>query len=117
MRDVVERFRAARGYDGCVVVHRDGHLVAASWKHAKSDALAAFAPQMYKKVGRYVRQLDMGGIGSISFFIEDQPFTLVRSGEILFVAIHTPRRFSRKHVQIAQAVGAELGQRLKRIGR
>ena len=95
-----------------MLAHTDGYVLAESWLSDKGEAFGAFAPQMYKKVAAYVKQLDLGGLGSITFFLEEQPFTLVRSGEIFLIAVHTPNRFSRKHVLIAQAVGAELGRRL-----
>ncbi|MBN1268015.1 MAG: helix-hairpin-helix domain-containing protein [Kiritimatiellae bacterium] len=114
VRQVATRFKELEGFEGCVLAHEDGYVLAESWETAKSEAFGAFAPQMYKKMGQYLRRLDLGGIGSITFFLEDRPFTLVRSGEIFLVAVHAPSRFSRKHVHIVQAVGAELGRRLMR---
>ncbi len=114
VRGVAARFAELEGFDGCILAHGDGYLLEGQWASDKSEALGAFAPQMYKKVGPYLKELDLGGIGSITFFLEDIPFTLVRSGDIYLIAVHTPSRFSRKHVQIAQAVGAEMGRRLSR---
>jgi enoyl-CoA hydratase/carnithine racemase len=115
VKEVAARFKELHGFDGCILGHNDGYILASSWDSPKTEAFGAFAPQMYKKVAGYLRQLDLGGIGSITFFLEHQPFTLVHSGEIFVVAIHEPKRFSRKHVHLAQAVGAELGRRLSRV--
>ena len=104
--------RRSAGFEGCMLAHTDGYVMAESWVSDKSEAFGAFAPQMYKKIATYVQELDLGGLGSITFFLEEQPFTLVRSGEIFLIAVHTPNRYSRKHVLIAQAVGSELGRRL-----
>lgn len=114
VRQVAARFKELEGFEGCVLAHEDGYLLAASWDPAKSEAFGAFAPQMYKKMGQYLRRLDLGGVGSITFFLEDRPFTLVRSGEVFLIAVHAPSRFSRKQVHIVQAIGAELGRRLMR---
>lgn len=114
VREVAARFAQISGFEGCLLCHEDGYVLASSWEHSRKDAFGAFAPQMYKKVSKYVRQLDLGGLGSMTFYLEMQPFTLVHSGEIYLVAVHESAHFSRKQVHLAQAVGAELGRRLGR---
>ncbi len=115
VRGVAARFATIESFEGCVVAHREGYLVTSSWEDDHSEALGAFAPQIYKKIAWYIKQLDMGGLESLTVFIEGRPLTLVRSGDIFLVAIHNPRRFSRRDVRLVQAIGAELGRRLAAI--
>lgn len=114
VREVAANFKELDGFEGCVLAHADGYVMASTWAHAKDEAFGAFAPQMHKKMGWYLKQLDLGGVGSITFFMEDRPFTLVRSGDVFLIAIHEAERFSRKQIHIVQAVASELGRRLSR---
>lgn len=117
IRAVANRVAQIKGYEGCVIAYRDGYVLATSWDHKMNETLGAFAPQMFKKVVAYIKRLKLGGMDAFTFFFEDHPVTLVNSGDIFLAAIHTPGRFSRRHVQIARTLTAELARRLKRFGK
>lgn len=115
IRSVASHIAETRGFEGCVIAHSEGYVLASSWSHDKNEALGAFAPQMFKKVAQYIRRLEMGGMDAFTFFFETYPITLVNSGDLFIAAIHSPNRFSRRHVQIARALTAELDRRLHRL--
>lgn len=115
IKGVANRVAETKGFDGCVIAHSDGYVLASTWQHEKNDALGAFAPQMFKKVVQYIRRLEMGDMDAFTFFFEAYPVTLVNSGPIYLAAIHTQNRFSRRHVQIARALTVELDHRLMRM--
>ena len=110
VRGVAQRFKELDGFNGCIIIDQDGLVLAGTWEHPSSDALAAFAPQMFKKLSRYVKQLKMGNIKTLTFFADDSPVTLVTSGAILFVALHKTTRFSKRQVELVQALATELGR-------
>ena len=114
VRGVAQRFRELEGFTGCIMIDQDGLILASTWDHPSSEALGAFAPQMFKKLSRYVKQLKLGNIKTLTFFADDQPITLVTSGAILFVAVHKPTRFSKRQVELIQALATELGRKLQR---
>lgn len=114
VRGIAQRFKELEGFHGCIMIDQDGLVLSATWEHPSSDALGAFAPQMFKKLSRYVKQLKLGSIKTLTFFADDQPITLVTSGAILFVAVHKPTRFSKRQVELVQALATELGRKLQR---
>jgi len=114
VRDVAERFGELSGFEGCIVAHQDGYVLATSWGHQSKEALGAFAPQIFKKVAKYIKQLNMGKLDCMTVLLDQQPITFVPSEEIYFVAVHTLGGISRKHVRLAHGVGCRLGRLLKR---
>ena len=114
VRQVAARFSAGSDFIGCMIVHEDGLVLAQSWDHPAADALGAFAPQMFKKIHRYVKPLKLGEMNSLCFFVGHQPITVVRSGSIYFAALHKADRLTKKQVSLAQAVAMELGRHFGR---
>ncbi|MFH0907261.1 MAG: helix-hairpin-helix domain-containing protein [bacterium] len=112
VRAVAARFKELKAYIGCVIILEDGYVLASNWENVSSDALAAFAPQMFKKIGKYVNHLKLGSIRCLTFFTEEQPITIVRSGKIFFAAVHVQNNFGRKQVEVVQALAEELGGRM-----
>lgn len=115
IKRVSQRVAETKGFEGCVIAHDEGHVLASSWDHEKNEALGAFAPQMFKKVVQYISRLELGEMDAFTFFFEDFPITLVRHGDIFLAAVHSPNRYSRRHVQIARTLTAELSRRLQRL--
>jgi competence ComEA-like helix-hairpin-helix protein len=112
VRQVALRFGQLPGFVGCLIAHEDGLLLAGSWDNNASDALGAFAPQMFKKVERYARRLKAGRVKSITLCLDDQSITLSQSGAIILVGLHEANRLTRKQVETVEAVAFELGRRL-----
>jgi competence ComEA-like helix-hairpin-helix protein len=109
--DVAAKFKAIPGFEGCVILHRDGHLLAASWQIESPERLQAMAPQMMKKVKHYMRHIMQGELCSVTVLLEGFSFTFVESEDICFVAVHNPKGFSRRHMQIVNGLGMALGRR------
>ncbi|HDL77903.1 MAG TPA: hypothetical protein ENG36_03985 [Lentisphaerae bacterium] len=113
VRRVAQRLAEIPGVEACVIAHREGYRVVAAGVAGNSDRLAAFAPQIYKKLAWYARQLDMGGLQSITLLIESQPITITRGGELFLVLLHRQGNLRQKHVFLLHAVAAELSRRLQ----
>lgn len=114
VRQVAARFSELTDFSGCMLIHEDGLVLAQSWNHPSAEALGAFAPQMFKKIHRYVKPLKLGEMNSLCFFVGHQPITVVRSGTIYFAALHKPDKLTKKQVSLAQALAMELGRRFAR---
>ena len=111
VRQVAARFSEITDFSGCMLIHEDGLVLAQSWNHPAAEALGAFAPQMFKKIHRYVKPLKLGEMNSLCFFVGHQPITVVRSGTVYFAALHKPDKLTKKQVSLAQALAMELGRR------
>jgi len=113
VRTVAHNLAQLPGIEGCVIAHREGYRVTTTAASADSDKLAAFAPQIYKKLAWYIRQLDIGGLQSVTLLVESRPITIVRGGELYLVLLHCTGQLKRKQIYLAHAVAAELSRRLQ----
>ncbi|HIE10427.1 MAG TPA: hypothetical protein EYP62_02325 [Kiritimatiellae bacterium] len=116
VRSVADRLAELPGIEACVLAHREGYRVVATATSADGDKLAAFAPQIYKKLAWYIRQLDIGGLQSITLVVESRPITIVRGGELYLVLLHRTAQINRKQIYLAHALAAELSRRLQGSG-
>lgn len=111
LKDVAGKFKAIAGFEGCMILHRDGDLLATSWQVQSPDRLQAMAPQILKKVKHYMRHIAQGETYSVTVFLEGVSFTFVESEDICFVAVQNPKGLSRRHIQIVNGLGVALGRR------
>ena len=111
LKDVAAKFKTIPGFEGCMILHRDGDLLASSWQVDMPDRLQAMAPQILKKVKYYMRHIAQGETYSVTVFLEGVSFTFVESEDICFVAVQNPRGLSRRHIQIVNGLGIALGRR------
>lgn len=111
LNSVTERFRALANFEGCVILHSDGHLLASSWNPKFSQALEAMGPQIIKRVGQYMKSVCAGDTMSVTVFMEDRVVAFGQEGDIIFVGIRSPRAFNRRHLQIVHGMAMALGRR------
>ncbi len=111
LKDVAAKFKAIPGFEGCMILHRDGDLLATSWQVDSPERLQAMAPQILKKVKHYMRHIAQGETYSVTVFQEGVSFTFVESEDICFVAVQNPKGLSRRHIQIVNGLGVALGRR------
>ncbi len=111
LKDVVSKFRTIPGFEGCAILHRDGHLLAASWEFEAPDRVQAMAPQILKRVKHYMRNVSPGEVYSVTVFMEGFSLSFVESEDICFVAVHNSKGLSHRHIQIVNGLGVALGRR------
>lgn len=108
---VAQRFKALSGFDACVMVHADGHLLATSWDEGPSQALEAMAPQIVKRVAQYMNKVCPEPMLSVTVFLQDRVAILAQHEDIIFVGIRSPRALNRRHLQVVQGMAMALGKR------
>ncbi|MFH0880020.1 MAG: hypothetical protein V2A34_09940, partial [Lentisphaerota bacterium] len=86
--------------------------LATSWDRQASESLEVMAPQIVKRVAQYMKHVCESEAMSVNVVMEGRSMTFVQCKDVCFVAIHTSRGFSKRHLQIVQGVGTVLGQRL-----
>lgn len=111
LNSVAMRFQALTGFEGCVILHRDGHLLATSWNPKSSQALEAMGPQIVKRTAQYMKSVCPGETMSVTVFLENRVVAFAQQGDIIFVGIRSPRAFNRRHLQIVHGMAMALGKR------
>jgi len=111
LKEVAGRFKELPGIEGCAILHRDGHLLATSWEAKPSEALQAMAPQIFKRVAYYMRHISPEETMGVTVSLPDRALTFAQSQDICFIAIHSPKGITRRHMQIVQGVCLALGHR------
>ncbi|MEM7391258.1 MAG: helix-hairpin-helix domain-containing protein, partial [Verrucomicrobiota bacterium] len=105
---LAERVGKLKTFDGCLVAHVDGYVLATSWDHPSNEGLAALSPQIFKKVEGYLQTLQLGNVDTFTFYMQKIPVTLANSLDIYVAAIHTPKSFNQKHVSFVRALAKEV---------
>lgn len=108
---VAQRFNVISGFDACVVLHRDGHLLASSWDDKPSQAMEAMGPQIIKRVEQYIKNVCPEDMLSVTVFLHERVLILSQHEDIIFVGIRSPRALNRRHLQIVQGMAMALGKR------
>lgn len=115
LKEVAGRFKELPGIEGCAILHRDGHLLATSWEAKPSEALQAMAPQIFKRVAYYMRHISPEEIMGVTVSLPDRALTFAQGQDICFIAIHSPKGITRRHMQIVQGVCLALGHRFSGV--
>ena len=89
--DIVQNTCRIRGVSGAVIAMQDGLLVAAQvaspWK---SEATAAFLPQIYSRLNQYLKELSVGEMSSVTLNTENGTLFVFNAGIIYFAVISKP---------------------------
>jgi predicted regulator of Ras-like GTPase activity (Roadblock/LC7/MglB family) len=59
------------------------------------NTISVFAPQLFKKMGRYTRELRVGQVQRMTIFTDQRPISIFQAGDVFLVIIHDTRRFSK----------------------
>ena len=72
--------------------------------------LNVFAPQLFKKVGRYARELKVGSIRRFTIFTDTQPISIFRAGDVYLIVIHDAFRFSKALLRRCERISQEIAR-------
>ncbi len=108
---VAQRFNELSGFDACVILHRDGHLLATSWSESASQSMEAMGPQIIKRVSQYIKNVCPEEMLSATIFLIEQVIILSQHEDIIFVGVRSPRALNRRHLQVVHGMAMALGKR------
>lgn len=109
LQEIVRRTSALPGITGCILAMSDGLLLTGQLpEQFDQNAISVFAPQLFKKVGRYARELRVGQIRRLTIFTDQQPVSIFQAGEIFLVIIHDTRHFSKALLRRCERISQEI---------
>ncbi len=109
---VVERFKSVPGFEACAIIHREGDLLATSWKGRAGDMLEVIAPQVLKRVSSYMEHLEEGPMTSVTVSVGERLLTFAQGGDLCVVGVHEPGTISAPSIECVHRVAEELGRRV-----
>ena len=72
--------------------------------------LSQLPSQLFKKIGRYMRELRVGQIRRFTIFTDQQPLSIFRAGEVYLIVIHDTRHFSKALLRRCERISQEIAR-------
>jgi competence ComEA-like helix-hairpin-helix protein len=111
LQEIVKLTGALPGVDGCLLAMADGVFLTGNLpQHLEQNTVSAFAPQLFKKVGRYTRELRVGQVQRMTIFTDQQPMSIFEAGDVYLIIVHDKRRFSKALLRQLERVSQEIAR-------
>jgi competence protein ComEA len=97
------------GVDGCIVALEDGLFVTGQLPPPlDKNTVSAFGPQLFKRMGRYVRELNIGQMHRLTLFTDQRPVSVFHEGEVYLIVVHPAKRYSKALLRKCERVTREI---------
>ena len=97
------------GVDGCIVALEDGLFVTGQLPPPlDKNTVSAFGPQLFKRIGRYVRELNIGQMQRLTLFTDQRPMSVFHAGDVYLIVVHPPKRYSKALLRRCERVSQEI---------
>jgi competence ComEA-like helix-hairpin-helix protein len=111
LQEIVRLTSQLKGVAGCILAMSDGVFLTGQLPpHLDQETISVFAPQLFKKVGRYMKELRVGQVTRLSVFTDQQPLSIFHAGEIFLVVIHDPSHFSKALLRRCERISQEIAR-------
>jgi competence protein ComEA len=111
LQEIVRLTSQLKGVSGCILAMSDGVFLTGQLPpHLDQETISVFAPQLFKKVGRYMKELRVGQITRLSVFTDQQPLSIFHAGDIFLVVIHDPSHFSKALLRRCERISQEIAR-------
>ena len=111
LQEVVRLTSQLKGVAGCILAMSDGVFLTGQLPpHLDQETISVFAPQLFRKVGRYMKELRAGQVTRLSVFTDQQPISIFRAHDIFLIVIHDNRHFSKALLRRCERISQELAR-------
>ncbi|HUJ10901.1 MAG TPA: helix-hairpin-helix domain-containing protein [Verrucomicrobiae bacterium] len=111
LQEIVRLTSQLKGVAGCILAMSDGVFLTGQLpSHLDQETISVFAPQLFKKVGRYMKELRVGQVTRLSVFTDQQPLSIFHAGDIFLVVIHDPSHFSKALLRRCERISEEIAR-------
>jgi competence ComEA-like helix-hairpin-helix protein len=111
LQEIVKLTGKLPGVEGCLLAMADGVLLTGDLPpHLEQNTVSAFAPQLFRKVGRYTRELKVGQVQRMTIFTDQQPMSIFEAGDVYLIIVHDKRRFSKALLRQLERVSQEIAR-------
>lgn len=111
LQEIVRLTSQLKGVAGCILAMSDGVFLTGELpSHLDRETISVFAPQLFRKVGRYMKELRAGQVTRLSVFTDQQPISILRAGDIFLIVLHDNRHFSKALLRRCERISQELAR-------
>ena len=111
LQEIVRLTSQLKGVAGCILAMSDGVFLTGELPaHLDRETISVFAPQLFRKVGRYMKELRAGEVTRLSVFTDQQPISILRAGDIFLIVLHDNRHFSKALLRRCERISQELSR-------
>ena len=111
LQEIVRFTSQIKGVSGCILAMSDGVLLTGQLPpHLDQETISVFAPQLFKRVARYTKELRVGQVTRLSVFTDQQPLSIFHAGDTFLVVVHDPRHFSKALLRRCERIGQEIAR-------
>ncbi|MEI6084980.1 MAG: helix-hairpin-helix domain-containing protein [Verrucomicrobiota bacterium] len=111
LQEIVRLTGKLPGIQGCMLALSDGLFLTGQLPpHLDQNTISVFAPQLFKKVGRYARELKVGQIRRFTIFTDSQPLSIFRAGDVYLIIVHDAQRYSKALLRRCERISEEIAR-------
>jgi competence protein ComEA len=111
LQEIVRLTSQLKGVAGCILAMSDGVFLTGELPpHLDRETISVFAPQLFRKVARYMKELRAGQVTRLSVFTDQQPISIFHAGEIFLIVLHDNRHFSKALLRRCERISLELAR-------
>lgn len=111
LQEIVRLTGKLPGIQGCMLALSDGLFLTGQLPpHLDQNTISVFAPQLFKKVGRYARELKVGQIRRFTIFTDTQPLSIFRAGDVYLIIVHDAQRYSKALLRRCERISEEIAR-------
>lgn len=111
LQEIVRLTNHLPGIEGCILAMDDGMFLTGKLPaHLDINSVSVFAPQLFRKVGRYTRELGVGKIQRFTIFTDAQPMTIFQAGSVYLIVVHDSKRYSKVLLRRCERISQEIAR-------
>jgi DNA uptake protein ComE-like DNA-binding protein/predicted regulator of Ras-like GTPase activity (Roadblock/LC7/MglB family) len=111
LQEIVRLTNNLPGIEGCILAMDDGMFLTGKLPaHLDINSVSVFAPQLFRKVGRYTRELGVGKIQRFTIFTDAQPMTIFQAGSVYLIVVHDSKRYSKVLLRRCERISQEIAR-------
>jgi len=111
LQEIIRLASKLPGLQGCMLATSDGLLLTGEVpSHLDQEAISVFAPQLFKRVARYTKELKIGQVNRFTIFTDQQPVSIFGAEDVFFIVLHDQKRFSKRLLRQCERISAEIAR-------
>jgi len=111
LQEIVRLASKLPGLQGCMLATADGLLLTGELPpQFDKEAISVFAPQLFRRVARYTKELKVGQVQRFTVFTDQQPISIFGAEEVFFIVFHDSKHFSKRLLRLCERISVEIAR-------